>query len=134
MRFAGWLLVFSSIVCFGAGQESTTYIARYLADFPGPQVYIDPISGTLLYVETDGRHVAAISGDGKLLWNRDPFKDAHLTFYRTKKPQIVYIGPASKSSFRAGQEPDRFVAIVFNNSQFGAMKVSDGEFLFGGQD
>jgi hypothetical protein len=134
MRFAGWLLVFSSMACFGARQESTTYIARYLTDFPGPQVYKDPISGTLLYVETDGRHVAAISGDGKLLWNRDPFKDAHLAFYRTKKPQIVCIGPASKSSFRAGQEPDKFVAIVFNNSQFGVMKVSNGEFLFGGQD
>lgn len=134
MRFAGSLLVFLSIVCLGAGQESTTYIARSLTEFPGPQVYKDPTSGTLLYVETDGRHVAAISGDGKLLWNRDPFKDAHLTFYRTKKPQIAYIGPAAKSSFRAGQEPDKFVAIVFNNSQFGTMRVSNGEFLFGGQD
>jgi hypothetical protein len=134
MRFAGSLLVFLSIVCLGTGQESTTYIARSLTEFPGPQVYKDPTSGTLLYVETDGRHVAAISGDGKLLWNRDPFKDAHLTFYRTKKPQIAYIGPAAKSSFRAGQEPDKFVAIVFNNPQFGTMRVSNGEFLFGGQD
>jgi hypothetical protein len=134
MRFAGWLLVFLSMVCLGAGQESTTYIAKYLTDFSGPQVYKDPTSGTLLYVETDGRHVAAISGDGKLLWSRDPFKDAHLAFYRTKKPQIVYIGPASKSCCRAGQEPDEFVAIVFNNSQFGVMRVSNGEFLFSGQD
>jgi hypothetical protein len=133
MRFAGWLLVFLSTVCLGAGQEST-YIAKYLTDFSGPQVYKDPTSGTLLYVETDGRHVAAISGDGKLLWSRDPFKDAHLAFYRTKKPQIVYIGPASKSCCRAGQEPDEFVAIVFNNSEFGVMRVSNGEFLFSGQD
>lgn len=96
MRFAGWLLVFLSMACLGTGQESTTYIARYLTDFPGPQVYKDPTSGTLLYVESDGRHVAAISGDGKLLWNRDPYKDADLAFYRTKKPQIVYIGPDSK--------------------------------------
>lgn len=75
--------------------------------FPGPQVFKDPTSGTLLYVETDGRHVAAISGDGKLLWNRDPFKDARLPFYRTEKPQIVYIGPVSKSERPTEAEPGK---------------------------
>src|SRR5690349_22281876 len=95
MRAARWLLIFLSMACVGAAQEQT-YIAKYLTDFPGPQVCRDPTTGTLLYVESDGRHVAAISRDGKLLWNRDPFKDAHLPFYRTEKPQIVYIGLASK--------------------------------------
>jgi hypothetical protein len=94
-------------------------------------VYKDPNSGTLLYVETDGRHVVAISGDGKLLWNRDPFKDAHLAFYRTEKPKIVYIGPVSKSDH---PDWDKFVAIAFNSSQHGLLKVSDGEFRFRGQD
>ena len=134
MRFVGWLLVFFSMVCLGAGQESTTYTAKYLTDFPGPQVYKDPISGTLLYVETDGRHVAAISRDGKLLWNRDPFNDARLPFYRTAKPQIVYIGPASKFHHTAGEKPERFVEISFNNSQSGTMRISNGEFHFSGQD
>jgi hypothetical protein len=133
MRPARWLLIFFSMLCFGAAQEQA-YIATYLTEFPGPQVYKDPTSGTLLYIETDGRHVAAISVQGKLLWNRDPFKDAHLPFYRTEKPQIVYVGPASKFHHPVGEKPERLVEISFNNSQFGLMRISDGEFLFGGQD
>lgn len=133
MRSARWLVIFFSMLCLGAPQEQT-YIARYLTDFPGPQVYKDPTSGTLLYIETDGRHVAAISVQGKLLWNKDPFKDAHLPFYRTEKPQIVYIGPPSKSHHPRGEKSESFVAISFNNSQFGLMRISNGEFLFSGQD
>jgi len=129
MRVACWLLVFFSILCLGAAQERSTYTGKYLTDFPGPQVYKDPTSGTLIYVETDGRHVAAISLAGKLLWNRDPFTDAHLPLYRTEKPQIVYIGPDT-----AGGEPGKFVAIAFNSSQFGVMRISNGEFRFRGQD
>jgi hypothetical protein len=122
------------MIWLSAAQQSTTYVDVYLRPFPGPQVYRDPNSGTLLYVETDGRHVAAMSGDGKLLWNRDPFKDSHLSFYRTEKPQIVYMGPVKKSAHPAGGEPDKFVAIRFNSSQFGLLKISSGEFQFLGQD
>ncbi len=65
--------------------------------------------------------MAAISAAGKLLWIRDPFKDAHLPFYRTDdRPDKAKL--------------DRFVAISFNNSQFGVMRISNGEFLFQGQD
>jgi len=60
MRAATWVLVFLPMLCLAAAQKQT-YIARYLTDFPGPQVYKDPTDGTLLYVESDGRHVAAIS-------------------------------------------------------------------------
>ena len=121
-----------------AAQETTTYVTHYLEPFPGPQVYKDPHSSATLYVETDGRHVAAISGDGELLWNKDPFKDGHLSFYRTKNPQIIYIGPVSKSrpyaGPYAGTEPDNFAAITFNNSQFGLLRISNGEFKFLGND
>jgi hypothetical protein len=129
---ARWLLICLSTLCFCATQEQT-YVTKYLTDFPGPQVCKDPITGTLLYVESDGRHVAAISRDGKLLWNRDPFSDARLPFYRTKKPQIVFIGLSSKVH-PAGEKPGKFVEISFNNSQFGSMRISDGEFHFAGQD
>src|ERR1035438_2943037 len=64
-RLLGILL---SVICLSAAQETTTYVTHYLEPFPGPQVYKDRHSTTTLYVETDGRHVAAISGDGKLLW------------------------------------------------------------------
>ena|SRR2546423_7515165 len=129
MRVAHWLLISLFMLCCGAAQERSTYSGRYLTDFRGPQVYKDPTSGMLLYVETDGRHVAAISCAGKLLWNRDPFTDAHLPFYRTEKPQIVSIGPDP-----TGGEPGKFVALTFNSSQFGIMRTSDGEFRFRGQD
>jgi hypothetical protein len=122
------------VVGLCAAQKTTTYVAHYLEPFPGPQVYKDLHSGTTLYVETDGRHVAAISGNGKLLWNRDPFQDAHLDYYRTEKPQIVYIGAVSKSSPYAKGQTDKFAAITFNNSQFGLLRISNGEFQFLGQD
>ena len=135
MRAARWLLIFFlSMLCLSAAQERRTYIGRYLTDFRGPQVYKDQKGGTLLYVETDGRHVAAISRDGRLLWNRDPFNDAHLPFYRTEKPQIVYIGLASKFHHPAGEKPESFVEISFNSSQAGLMRISNGEFHFSGQD
>src|SRR5580700_11585991 len=112
---ARWLLFFLSMVGLGAAQEQA-YIGRFLTDFPGPQVCKDPTTGTLLYVESDGRHVTAISCDGKLLWSKDPFKDAHLPFYRTEKPQIVYIGPAPKGVRPPGEESNKFVSIAFNSS------------------
>ena len=132
MRAGRLLMIFLSIVFLGAAQ-TTTYHVSSLTPFPGPQVYKDPSSGTLLYVESGGRHVAAISIDGKLLWNRDPFTDAHLQFYRTKNPQIVYIGPAPKW-YRGGGNLGEFVEIDFNSSQFGVLRISDGEFRFQGQD
>ena len=134
---AGRLLAISLIFMAGLGtaQETTTYVAHYLERFPGPQIYKDQQRGATFYVETDGRHVAAISGDGKLLWVRDPFKDGHLDSYRTEKPQIVYIGAVSK--FRSkilGGESDKFIAVTFNSSQFGLLRISNGEFQFLGQD
>jgi hypothetical protein len=134
MKATRFFVVFLAMIWLAAAQESTEYVGVYLRPFPGPQVYKDPNSGTLLYVETDGRHVAAISGEGKLLWNRDPFKDAHLSFYRTEKPQIVYIGPIKKSAQIDGVKPDKFVGISFNSSQFGLLRISNGEFQFLGQD
>ncbi|MGO8759076.1 MAG: hypothetical protein ACLQG3_13215 [Terracidiphilus sp.] len=122
------------LTCLAAAQNTHTYVGHYLVPFPGPATYTDPISRTLFYVESDGRHVAAISKDGKLLWNRDPFADAHAPFYRTDKPQIVFIGPASNSDPVIRGKHERFVAITFNNSQFGVLKISDGDFVLEGQD
>ena len=134
MRPARVLVIFLFALCLSTAQETTTYIGHYLEPFPGPQVYKDPNSGTLFYVETDGRHVAAISDKGKLLWSKDPFKDAHLPFYRTEKPQIVYIGPTLKGIHPPGEESNKFVSIAFNSSQSGLLRMSNGDFEFLGQD
>ena len=114
--------------------KTTTYIGHYSQPFPGPQTYMNPNNGTLFYVETDGRHVAAISGDGKLLWIREPYKDPKVEFYRSANPQIIYIGSSPKWYQPPKSESDRYVGISFSNSQFGVLKVSNGDFTFLGQD
>ena len=131
MKAARLLIVIISMLFLSEAQErTTTYTGRYLTHFPGPQVYKDATSKTLFYVESDGRHVVAISSAGKLLWIKDPVKDAHLPTYRTEKSQIIFIGRDKPS----GGKPDEFIAIQYNNSQFGVMRINNGEFLFQGQD
>jgi hypothetical protein len=103
-----------------------------------PHTYRDADSGVVFYVESDGRHVSAIAADGKLLWSRDPFVDAHLAFYRTRTPRIVHfdkIDPTDKDHnwMLRGQTGLR-LAIVFNSSQFGTIDAKSGEFTFLGQD
>lgn len=57
--------------------------------------YRDEKSRITVYVESDGRHVAAISATGKLLWVRNPFADNSLCPYRYAYPHIAWIGPAN---------------------------------------
>lgn len=102
--------------------------------FPGPQSYRDSATGITFYVESDGLHVAAISKEGKILWVRDPFHDAKLSDYRTHKPQIVFIGKGSWSVNGVRRRDAPAILIRFNSSQFGAMRMSDGEFQIYGQD
>jgi hypothetical protein len=102
--------------------------------FPGPQSYRDSAAGITYYVESDGLHVAAISKEGKILWVRDPFHDANLSDYRTHKPQIVFIGKGNWWTNGVRRRDVPAISIQFNSSQFGAMKMSDGEFQFQGQN
>jgi hypothetical protein len=127
------LLLALPALCFA--QHTHSYVGHYLVPFPGPQVYRDPKTGTLIFVESDGNHVAAISAQGKLIWDRDPVKDAHAPYYRTANPQIVYVGPNSEAQFK-GLKGDRseFVFITLVNSQFGLVRISSGEFVLLGQN
>ena len=102
--------------------------------FPGPQSYRDSATGITFYVESDGLHIAAISKEGKILWVRDPFHDAKLSDYRTHNPQIVSIGKGSWMVIGVRRRDVPAILIGFNSSQFGAMKMSDGEFQWEGQD
>ncbi len=102
--------------------------------FPGPQSYRDSRTGITFYAESDGLHVAAISNEGKILWVRDPFHDAKLLDYRTHKPQIVFIGKGSWVVNGVRRRDVPAISITFNSSQFGAMKMSDGEFQIYGED
>ena len=58
-----------------------------------PQSFRDEQSGVTFYVESDGRHIAAIDSNGKILWIRNPFVDRNLCPYRSAHPYIYWIGP-----------------------------------------
>jgi hypothetical protein len=125
--------------------------------FPGqkakPLTYRDPDTGITFHVAGDGRHLSAVDQDGKLLWAKDPFKDAHLCPYRYARPIIVVIGAANAlgpNEHYAGKPPSvkeanaiiadwtkrksRFIRIYFDSSQFGAVDIDNGEFFPEGQN
>lgn len=127
------IMLLAALAASAQGHKTVTFVDSW-HDFPGPQVYRDTHSGTLYYVESDGRHVVAISRSGKLLWVRDPFKDAHLELYRTDNPQIISIGEAT---WWGEGSPPQFrgsVIITYNSTQFGALNPSNGDFQFLGQN
>ena len=96
-----------------------------------PQTYKDSNSGLIFYVESDGRHVTAISPEGKIVWTRNPFEDARLEPYRNPMPRITWVGPA-------GERPlgmtGTFIFIRFDSSQMGFMNVETGDFRYAGRD
>lgn len=102
-----------------------------------PYKYNDTNSGISFLVESDGRHITATSSDGKKLWHRDPFTDAHLEFYRTTNPQIVFISskcPQWIEDLMAHKGITNFVEIEFNSTQFGTIEEKTGKFTWLGQD
>ncbi len=103
--------------------------------FRGPIAYADAVTRTIFYVETDGRHLSAISFDGSVLWTRDPFADAHLKPYRVDNPRIISIYKPLPWMLGTRPDPKRhFVAIGFDSTQTGVVDASTGVFDFVGQD
>jgi hypothetical protein len=106
---------------------------------PGkPLSYRDPRSGISFYVESDGRHLAALSPDGVLLWLRNPFEDSKMCPYRSARPIIVAIEPSSPAGdaelARIFKRKVRGIFVRFDSSQFGAVDIDSGDFFFMGQN
>jgi hypothetical protein len=111
-----------------------------------PLVFKDPRNSITFYVESDGRHLAAIDRDGKLLWVRNPFEDAKLCPYRSPRPVIFRITvsdpphhgvegrPAARFKKLGMDDSHQFIFIEFDSSQMGIMDVSTGNFMFEGQN
>jgi hypothetical protein len=116
-----------------AGAQTASYLNN-AKSFHGPQVYKEPTSGTILYVESDGLHVCAISKEGRILWNKNPFQDARLEPYRFSQPQIIYVGPAQKWMLERVRSKSDFIQIQYNSTQTGILNILTGEFEFMGQD
>ena len=132
LRTTALFLALSISVAHAA--DAHTYLNR-ASSFKGPIAYADAAMKTVFYVESDGRHVSAITFEGTVLWTRDPFVDAKLQPYRFAEPKIVSIGPWREGS--PGWTPDAkatFIAIRFNSTQFGMMNAKTGEFIIRGQD
>jgi len=104
-----------------------------------PIAYLDKLTDILLYVETDGRHLAAVNPKGELLWVRDPFVDGNLCPYRSSRPIMVYVGPTSwsgdeTSAAKLFKVTSHVVEIRFDSSQFGVVDINNGDFYFAGQN
>lgn len=111
-----------------------------------PLVFKDPRNSITFYVESDGRHLAAIDPNGKLLWVRNPFEDAKLCPYRSPWPVIYRISTIDSPHYETEgrlatrfkesgmDESHQFIFIEFDSSQMGILDVSTGSFMFGGQN
>jgi hypothetical protein len=92
-----------------------------------PLSFKDPHTSTFFYVESDGRHLAAISSEGGLLWVRNPFEDRHLCPYRTPRPTSIGIEAAVSDNHAAairnwgGDLSHDLLFVQFSGSQFGVI-------------
>jgi hypothetical protein len=102
--------------------------------------YKDPRTAITFYVESDGKHVAAIDAAGKLLWVRSPFKDPDPA--ETRTPVIDGIEAAESpvpkyAQFlqRLGFKADRpYIRITSALRSFGIMDERTGDFILEGQN
>lgn len=96
-----------------------------------------PDLNMILYVESDGRYVTAISSDGKILWHLDPHKEVGLPSYRVSKPMIRGL-EIHDHSHEGSEWMNRFInidegpyiSIGYTSSQFGLLRAKTGEFIF----
>jgi hypothetical protein len=107
-----------------------------------PMAYKDPRSSIVIYVESDGRHIAATDADGKLLWVRNLWEESKaFCQYRTPRPVVaslkkVEFNDAARANLKSkGANLDHsFVALTYDSSQFGTLDESTGDFYPGGQN
>jgi hypothetical protein len=106
-----------------------------------PMAYRDSRTSISFYVESDGRHIAAINSKGTLLWVRNPFEDAKLCPYRNGRPSITSMKATelSKVMIDGGiggglNLTHKFLEVTFDSTQYGALDESTGDFLFWGEN
>lgn len=106
-----------------------------------PMVFKDSRTSIAFYVESDGRHVAAIDKEGNLLWVRNPFEDANLCPYRNARPSIssmaeieITAGMVDSLKSRRANPNHQFLEVKFDSSQFGVLDEDTGDFIPWGQN
>jgi hypothetical protein len=110
-------------------------------DSAKPLAFKDPRTSISFYVESDGRHLAAIDAVGKLLWVRNPFEDTHLCPRGNPRPSITSISSVEIPLLKAekmravGKDPSHeFLEIKFDSSLFGVVDETNGDFQMWGQN
>jgi hypothetical protein len=107
-----------------------------------PLAFKDPRTLISFYVESDGRHLAAIDPNGTLLWVRNPYEDVPAFCPRgTARPvigdiEVVEITPAYAITLkrRGANLSHQFITITFDSQQFGLVDESTGDFLPEGEN
>jgi len=102
--------------------------------------YKDPRTAITFYVESDGKHVAAIDAAGKLLWVRSPFKDPDPAETRTPVIDGIEVAEPPVPKYaqflqRLGFKADRpYIRITSASRMFGIMDERTGDFILEGQN
>ena len=104
--------------------------------------YKDLRTSITFYVESDGKHVAAIDAQGTLLWVRSPWKTSADDPSGTRTPIIDGIELAeppvpyyAKFLQRLGFKADHpHIRITFASRAFGILDEKTGDFILEGQN
>jgi hypothetical protein len=118
-------------------QSQYSYVPVLNQDFVTPRILVDHETGISYFLDSDGRHVSAVSPAGKLIWRVDPFEEVRLEPYRVAHPVLLYFDfPDAKWWEHKTQYGKRteFICVGYNSSQFGILRKSSGQFIFEGQD
>lgn len=95
-------------------------------------------TGVVVYAESDCRHVAAVGGDGTVLWRRDLPAEAGVRPGRADvSPAVTHLGAPLDWQLRAvrsrwGAGP--YVGVGFNDKSFGLLDVWTGAYTRMGND
>jgi len=128
MLGVAFLLVLASPVA------AEQYVAHETVPYRGPTAYVDKKLGVVIYAESDGKHLSAIDLEGRVLWTRSPFSDAHLKPYRVAEPRIVHVYAPLPWMREGAKKTDTFIALEFESTQFGVVDLKSGKFFSLGQD
>jgi hypothetical protein len=124
-KFALVLIITLMLSSICSGQSP--YISHYiLKDHIKSDTLIDKKSYVKFIIDKERIFITAIDSLGKILWKTDPYTDNKIREYRVKRPTIVY--------FAFSKDFEDAIAITYNNTQFGYIEKTTGEYDWHGQD
>ena len=125
-KFILFSILLSNVLCIGQTQYISTYnLDSNIKDF----TLIDTENGIRYILDETQIYITSIDENGNQLWQTDPWKDNNIKEYRVERPIIVqfYFSDNNWSGLKG-------IWIVYNNTQFGILDKSTGNFTFLGQD